>query len=133
MFPIREHVLFQVYTIENYLFSDFRNDYNVLRAKIISNLSHLFQAMNVHAFFCLLLLPQIKSSEHSECVFRLFFTSLFTSLRFGVIITRWVIFTRFVFQIYEMKSSIMSIGKVIRHGKMIDIPLHNLGEKTLQI
>lgn len=38
----------QVYIIEYYLFSDFRNYDNVLRAKIISSLSHQFQAMNVH-------------------------------------------------------------------------------------
>lgn len=44
-----EHVMFQVYIIEYYLFSDFRNSDNVLTAKIISNLPDLFEAMNVDA------------------------------------------------------------------------------------
>lgn len=51
MFPTREHVTFQVYLIEYYLFSDFRNYSDVLKAKLISNLSHLIQAMNVHTVF----------------------------------------------------------------------------------
>lgn len=41
--------MFQVYIIEYYLFSDFKNYDNMLEAKIISNLSHLFEAMNVDA------------------------------------------------------------------------------------
>lgn len=49
MFPTCEHVMFQVYIIEYYLFSDFKNYDNMLEAKIISNLSHLFEAMNVDA------------------------------------------------------------------------------------
>lgn len=49
MFPTCKHVTFQVYVIEYYLFSDFRNDGNVLEAKINSNLSQLFEAMNVDA------------------------------------------------------------------------------------
>lgn len=51
MFPTCKHVTFQGDTIEYYLFSDFRNYGNVLRAKIISNISHLFQAMNVFAVY----------------------------------------------------------------------------------
>lgn len=49
MFPICE----QVYIIEYYLFSDFRNYDNVLKAKIISILPHLVKALNVDAVFSL--------------------------------------------------------------------------------
>lgn len=41
--------MFQVYIIEYYLFSDFRNSDNVLTAKVISNLLDLFEEMNVDA------------------------------------------------------------------------------------
>lgn len=49
MFPTCKHVTFQVYIIEYFLFSDIRNYGNVLQAKIISNLFHLFEAKNVDA------------------------------------------------------------------------------------
>lgn len=52
-FPKWKHVIFWVHFRENYLFSDFRNYGNMLRAKIISKVSHLFQAMNVRPVFFL--------------------------------------------------------------------------------
>ena len=64
-FPKCKLFMFQVYMIEYYLFSDFRNDVNVLRAKIISNLSPPVPNNECSYCVCLMVhpLPQINSGD----------------------------------------------------------------------
>lgn len=74
MFPTCKHVTFQVYIIEYYLFSNFRNYGNVLQAKLISNLlNYLKQWMLMLFWFHGALSPSNKLWWIEYALYRLIY------------------------------------------------------------